>query len=185
MFQRSSKQLQWNYCSLQKYSVMGGTVWSNKWQKEREMMQTVISSTSWSKLWSRHLELKKVSVKRKAKSLPSLDLWRINCCTNTEIPCIHHLKCEITFRWSYGTSKTSCSYATQYGWGQWLPEEQYFIYMEAQTGMTTVCRVLEILTLLHNIKRNSNASVWCSKAHYKVTRTCSSSQKTALATMTS
>lgn len=69
------------------------------------------------------LELNKVSVKRGANSSPSLDLWCMNYCTTPEIPCIHNLMWEITFRWRpYGTSKTSWSYATQYGWGQWLPK---------------------------------------------------------------
>jgi len=45
--------------------------------------------------------------------------------------------------------------------------------------------VLEILTLLHNIKENSKAKVWCSKAHNKVNGPCSSSQKTAPVTLTS
>ena len=73
-----------------------------------------------------HLALN--SVKREANRSPSLDLWCMNCCTTPESPCIHNLMWEITFRRRpHGTSKTSWSYATQYGWGQWLSEEQYFI----------------------------------------------------------
>jgi len=95
-------------------------------------MQTAIDSTSWSYEAGVHLELNKVSVKIGANSSPSLDVWCMNCCTTPEIPCIHNLMWKITFRWRpYGTSKTSWSYATQYGWTQWLSEEQYFIYMEA------------------------------------------------------
>jgi hypothetical protein len=44
------------------------------------------------------LELNKVSTKRGANSSSPLELWCMKCCTTPEIPCIHNLMREITFR---------------------------------------------------------------------------------------